>query len=131
MCPAPGQTVSSVAGSAAAIDSAHGGGVSRSRSPTSAAAGRWARAARVSSRCWAPIEARNPPIERSEARATAEVTRRMSVGSQRSPKSIQRMLGRSARSSARGGRQDPQRASTPAPVVSASRISRAIRGESP
>ena len=49
---------------------AHGGGVSRSRSPTSTAAGTSPSRPSVSSRCCAPIEARKPPIDRSDVRPT-------------------------------------------------------------
>ena len=69
----PGRRSARCRGSASAIDSAHGGGVSRSRSPTSTAAGTSPSAARVSSRCWAPIDGRKPPIERSDARPTARM----------------------------------------------------------
>ena len=66
-----------------------------------------------------------------EARATADEVSRRSSGEQVSPNSSQRSDGRSARSRCRCSRQEPQRARTQAPLVSASRTSRVIRGESP
>jgi hypothetical protein len=68
-------------------------------------------AASVSSRRWVLIDARKLPIERSDARATADEARRRSSGSHGLPNSSQRMAGRIAVITARCGRTSPQRAS--------------------